>query len=301
MEMSEKLILPIFVVDAFTKTAFSGNPAGVCVLTDEKGKKIEISEKMKQKIASEMNLSETAFVQKLETGINEFKLQWFTPTVEVDLCGHGTLGTCHILLQETKLVSAESPSVTFHTLSGPLTVERKEGGSLQMNFPAGNPVEVTLSANSLDGIRTHLSFPPEAKIESIWHCAKTKKLVVELANLNHILALKINPEPLLNVPFGNLNVRGIIVTAKGNPQHPVLGEYDFISRYFTPWNGINEDPVTGSAHCVLTVYWSEKLKKKRMRAYQASSRGGILGVELLNDRVLLEGNSATVLRGTLQI
>lgn len=199
-------------------------------------------------------------------------------------------------------MSPDSPTLTFHTLSGPLIVQKNNSNnSLQMNFPQGNPVPVILSQQTINDIRFHLAFPSEAIIEQVYHCAKTRKLLIEVKDPASILALQINSESLMKVSFpSNLEVKGIIVTAQSSSS-PTFSQYDFISRYFAPWNGINEDPVTGSAHTVLAVYWCQKLKKTKLQAFQASARGGALGVELNQERVILDGTAVIVVRGTISL
>lgn len=227
--------LPIFIVDSFTKTPFSGNPAAVCVLSKDH----KLTDVHFQKIATEMNLSETAFVVPLDKP-NMFHLRWFTPTIEVALCGHATLATAHVLLNEQG-INAEL--LSFQTLSGLLTVQKTQDGMLQMNFPQGDPKKIQLEKSILEQICTHLPLSMDSIID-MQHCTKTKKLLIEVNNTEAVSKLSPSFDKLLSIDFGpNLNptMRGIIVTCKGK-------EYDFISRYFAPWNGINEDPVTGSAH-----------------------------------------------------
>jgi len=297
--------IPIFTVDAFTKSPFKGNPAAVCVFEDpQQVPKDEIL----QKIALEMNLSETAYVfplEKLNSNLecNKFRLRWFTPAVEVNLCGHATLATAYVLFTESgKRKGIPVPSsdfISFETLSGTLTVKKLEDGRLQLNFPQGNPVKVTLSNETLSHLEKFFPFE-RSKLIDIYHCSKTRKLLIELNSPEPILNCKPDYVGLMNIDFGELNVKGIMLTSKPNDSE--FKNYDFVSRYFAPWVAINEDPVTGSAHTVLTVYWSKKLNKKRLLAFQVSPRGGELGVELTEDsRVLLEGNAATFLRGEITI
>jgi len=285
--------LSIFTVDSFTTTPFTGNPAGVCLLLDQ----VTFEDSFMQKIATEMNISETAFVTpKAEE--NEFNLRWFTPIIEVNLCGYATLATAHILFSETRFKS--SSKLTFHTLSGPLTVTKSDYSSkLQMNFPQAKPVKVKLTEESIIGLENYLPLQKGEIIET-FHCPQTRKLLIEVESFKSIKSLSPNFVQLVNINFGELVVKGIIVTTKGDDLNSFNYNYDFISRYFAPWVGINEDPVTGSAHTVLSVYWGKKLNKKKMLGFQASKRGGDVGVELVeNDRVMLEGNEVTVLKGEI--
>jgi len=233
---------------------------------------------------------------------NRFHLRWLTPSVEVPLCGHATLASAHILFTEKfpGITNIDKDLLTFDTLSGPLTVERlKDSECLQMNFPLRKPVEVKLAEQILQQLIENLSLSNKEDIIEIQFSEVAKKLLVEVKSAQLLKNLHPNMEGLLKMKFGDLNVMGIIATstAAGEAKH-----YDFLSRYFTPWNGIPEDPVTGSAHTVLAPYWSNKLKKTKMNAFQASARGGDLLVEVLsNDRVLINGTSFTTLSGTLRV
>lgn len=261
-------MLKIFTVDAFTDKPFSGNPAGVCVLENE------IDDKLKQNIAAEMNLSETAFVRKIENG---FSLRWFTPKVEVELCGHATLASAHILWQEG-IINPDEEAVFQTVYKGKLTA-KKSGDEIILNFPVNIPVPAKFNdelEKALGEKYIHVSITDHHYLVEFDSAEKVKNIKPDFSLLS------------------KLEKFGTIITAKsGNP------EFDFISRFFAPLKGINEDPVTGSAHCVLTPYWSDKLNKKVMQAFQASGRGGKLTVELSVDRVLLKGNAVTVLKGEL--
>ncbi len=262
-----------FQIDAFTKIPFKGNPAAVCFMPTNLDDKFYLS------IAQEMNLSETAFVEEISKGI--FNLRWFTPLREVPLCGHATLATGYAIFKHLELGNER---VEFQTLSGSLYAERVQDG-IRLNFPENKPFKID---------------PPEEVLEALgvtdWvdvlYSDTNQKLVVHLQNENDLSNISPDFGSLLKVK-NILGWRGVIVTADG------IGEYDFISRYFAPWMGINEDPVTGSSHTVLAPYWGEKLGKSSMMAYQASARGGVLFVELINDRVFLTGNCVTVVRGNL--
>jgi PhzF family phenazine biosynthesis protein len=263
--------LPIYVVDAFADRPFTGNPAGVVPLPEP------IADSLMQSIASEMNHAETAF---LYPNGEAFHLRWFTPEIEVDLCGHATLASAHILYQLGKLSSNEVAN--FDTRSGRLTAEKTETG-LRLDFPALPCLETVEGLKP--SIARALKIAPRQAFRSKFD------LLVELDGEQSVRELK--PDLAL---LAQLDVRGVIVTAKSETLN-----VDFISRFFAPNAGVPEDPVTGSAHCCLAPYWGRILGKTKMRAYQASSRGGYIEVELLEDRVLLTGSATTVLSGTLKV
>jgi PhzF family phenazine biosynthesis protein len=260
--------MPIAItqVDAFTGRPFAGNPAAVCILRDVP------SEEWMQSVAREMNLSETAFLQPREDGFN---LRWFTPAVEVDLCGHATLASAHVLW-ETGVVDAATPA-RFHTRSG-LLIARRNGGEIELDFPATRP-EV---ATPPDGLSEALGATPVAVARSRFD------YLAELESEDIVRKLQPDFRALRKLP-----VRGVMVTARGE------GQYDFVSRFFAPAAGVDEDPVTGSAHCCLGPYWQERLRRDEFMAYQASARGGEVRVKVAGDRVLLSGKAVTVLRGEL--
>lgn len=259
--------LPIFQVDAFTDKPFAGNPAAVCLLPGAQ------DEGWMQNVASEMNLSETAFLYRQEAGFN---LRWFTPAVEVDLCGHATLASAHILWEAGHLKPNESAH--FYTHSGLLRAERK-GGWVELDFPA-EPEEPVPPP---DDLAKALGINPEYVGENRFD------YLVEVDSEETVRSMK--PDFAL---LGRISSRGIMVTSRATSP-----EYDFISRFFAPGVGINEDPVTGSAHCCLGPFWSERLGKNELVAYQASSRGGIVRVRVSGERVYLGGQAITVLRGEL--
>lgn len=285
--------IPIFTVDAFTNLPFKGNPAAVCLLENT------LQDELYQKIAAEMNLSETAFVTKLKPTDSfssgaRFGLRWFTPTNEIALCGHATLASAAALFFKKE---NPNPVVTFETLSGELQV-RQHGESLVMNFPLNKP-EVQDFNKFSNVIKATVGDLP---VQEVCYCKTTKKLVVRLADTCDRSALtSLSPvaETLLRSESSG-KVKSIIVTIKGAPT--VQPGYDFFSRNFAPWNGIPEDPVTGSAHTVLAAYWSEKLGKKKMLAYQCSKRGGELELEVRDDgRVDIAGRAVILLQGTLKL
>jgi PhzF family phenazine biosynthesis protein len=257
--------MKLYQVDAFTNEIFKGNPAGVCILP----RNASINDILLQNIAMEMNLSETAFLIKEK---NEYNLRWFTPEVEVDFCGHATSASAHILWE--KGLEDIKNELIFNTKSGKLFA-KKIKNKIKLNFPIFEVNEV----QSNDKINTSLGINP------IFIGTDTKRYLIEIENDRELLRIK--PD------FNQLKEIGktvFIVTCKSdNP------EYDFYSRFFAPSVGINEDPVTGSAHSYLVPYWAKKLKKRILNSYQASKRGGEIECELTDDkRVLLRGNALTV-------
>jgi len=270
--MSKGSKIPLYQVDAFTSKPFSGNPAAVCILEDETS-----SDNM-LKIAAEMNFSETAFVGPVDDdGLR--KLQWFTPKVEVPLCGHATLATSHVLLREIGV----DPPLRFETLSGILTVEEEQDW-IRMDFPADPPVP----EDAPEGLLEALGCPadsPTAKAEKIW--------IVRLGSEKKVKDLDPDMAALAKVELGETQL-GVSVTAPGT------AGYDFSSRFFGPWVGVDEDPVTGSAHTALGPYWMDELKSEALRARQVSARDGKLRVRMDGDRVHVSGQAVTVVKGTLQ-
>ena len=262
-----KLEIKIYQVDAFTSKAFSGNPAAVCILERE------AEESWMQNLASEMNLSETAFLYMVENGIN---LRWFTPTVEVDLCGHATLASAHILWEEGLLKPGEDAH--FHTRSGLLKAS-KNNNFIELDFPT----EPELEASMPKGLDDALAINP-------LYIGKNRfDYLVEIDSEQTLRDLDPNFSLLKTIP-----ARGIIVTSLSEYE-----EYDFVSRFFAPASGIDEDPVTGSAHCCLGPYWQKRLGKEQFKAYQVSKRGGEVKVVVRGDRVILGGNAVTVFRGDI--
>ena len=257
----------IFQVDAFTDTPFAGNPAGVCVLPQA------VDETWMQQVANEMNLSETAFLVEQDDG---YRLRWFTPAVEVELCGHATLASAHILWEQGFL-PADSPA-RFHTQSGLLSAVRKDSW-IEMDFPA----EPEKPAD----------FPQE-----VFNAFGADALYVGKNRFDYLLEFDSADSVRKMVPnfsmLSDVSGRGFIVTSRSDRE-----PYDFISRFFAPAAGINEDPVTGSAHCCLAPYWAEKLSKNELTGFQASARGGVVKVRVGGDRVYLMGQAVTVMRATL--
>jgi PhzF family phenazine biosynthesis protein len=257
----------IFQVDAFTDKPFAGNPAAVCILPKPR------DETWMQNVAKEMNLSETAFLHGRDDG---FDLRWFTPAVEVALCGHATLASDHVLW-ETGMLKPEEQA-RFHTRSGLLTAERK-GEEIELNFPA-TPEK---PASAPPGLIEALGIVPKYVGKSRYD------YLIELESEEAVRNMAPDFARLTALP-----VRGIIVTSRSTTPG-----YDFVSRFFAPSAGIDEDPVTGSAHCCLGPFWSKRLGKDEMVAYQASARGGIVHVRLRKDRAYLRGRAVTILRGEL--
>jgi len=262
------MAIPVYQVDAFTGAMFAGNPAAVCPLEEW------LDDALMQKIAAENNLAETAFFVPVDNG---YKLRWFTPAVEVALCGHATLATAFVILNYLK---PDTDRVRFHTLSGELIVTR-DGDQLQMDFPALVPEPM---APRMD-IHTALggAMPAEWFRLSKVHAADYLMTVFHAAD--EVAALR--PD------FRTLGAN-VIVTAKGF-------DVDFISRFFAPASGIDEDPVTGSSHCSLAPYWAQKLGKRKLTARQISARSGEMTCEMKDDRVLLTGSCVLFMQGAISI
>ncbi|XP_072321069.1 phenazine biosynthesis-like domain-containing protein 1 [Eucyclogobius newberryi] len=285
--------IPVYTLDAFTNLAFKGNPAAVCPLQHE------LSEEMYQKISAEMNLSETAFIIKLNPSDNfttgsRFRLRWFTPTTEVNLCGHATLATARVLFQYENNVNK---TLVFETRSGELCVTRY-GDNCVMDFPL-NPASPADPHEFRDIIKATVGSLP---VQEVYLSAKTKKLLIRLADTcdrSELCNIKIDPT-VMQRSESTGKVKGVIVTMIGSPNEQP--GYDFYSRYFAPWFGITEDPVTGSAHTVLGSYWAEKLGKLKLLAYQCSSRGGEMELEVRDDgRINISGTTVTIMRGTITL
>ncbi|HET6566342.1 MAG TPA: PhzF family phenazine biosynthesis protein [Rhodothermales bacterium] len=260
--------IQIIQVDAFTDSPFAGNPAAVCILPGWR------EETWLQAVAREMNLSETAFL--VPRPDHDFDLRWFTPAVEVDLCGHATLASAHVLWS-TRVLKPKSEA-RFHTRSGLLTA-RKSRKWIILDFPAAPPEKAAL---------------PPALVQALGavpvYCGKNRfDYIVDVDSEAVVRSL----EPDLNL-LATLECRGVIVTARSK-----MKGVDFVSRFFGPRVGISEDPVTGSAHCCLGPYWQKRLRKKQLVGYQASDRGGTVRVELDGSRVKLSGQAVTVLEARL--
>ena len=261
------MALRIVQVDAFTAKPFAGNPAAVCLLAHAADKR------WMQDVAREMNLSETAFLFREDDAWN---LRWFTPVVEVDLCGHATLASAHVLWQEGHLLAGAQ--ARFDTKSGRLTADRR-GEWIEMAFPAQIAQPATPPDTLLDALGVVATYVGKNRTDYL----------VEVESEAIVRALQ--PD------FGRLRalpMRGVIVTSKASSD-----AFDFVSRFFGPGSGVDEDPVTGSAHCCLAPYWGKRLGKVEMVGYQASPRGGVVAVRNAGDRVILAGQAVTVLRGEL--
>lgn len=265
--MEGRLTFPLFHVDAFTDRAFHGNPAAVCLL-DAAGE-----EGWMQLVGAEMNLAETAFVSPREGG---YDLRWFTPTCEVDLCGHATLASAHVLWETGRLVPTDI--ARFHTRSGWLTAARRDD-LIDLDFPA-------TPADPAPAFAASLAEAVGAPVE--WAGRSRFDLVARLASADAVRNASPDYARVAALPC-----RGVIVTAVGDDGN------DFVSRFFGPQSGIDEDPVTGSAHCALAPYWAGILGRNSLIGYQASPRGGTVRVQLEGDRVRLSGHAITILRGEL--
>ena len=261
--------LQIVQVDAFADRPFAGNPAAVCVLPAPR------DEAWMQAVAREMNLSETAFLHP-ENG--DYRLRWFTPGAEVALCGHATLASAHVLWEDGAL--PRDRQARFQSKSGLLTATAR-GDWIELDFPATAPV----AAPPPQGLTSALG----QGVAPRWVGRSRFDYLLELDSEAQVRALKPDLGALERV-----EARGVIVTSRATTQG-----YDFVSRFFAPRVGVPEDPVTGSAHCALAPYWSERLGRTEMTAYQASARGGVVRLRLAGERVMLGGQAVTVLRGEL--
>jgi len=272
--------LPLYIVDAFTATPFRGNPASVCLLERE------LPEATMQAIAAEMKHSETAFALPLDgppRRATRFALRWFTPEVEVPLCGHATLATAAVILCE---LANPGHVIHFETQSGRLSA-RRDGGHIALDFPAEDfrPTAVAPEVSAALGA---------CEVKAACYARKDRNLLLHLGRESEVRDLA--PDfTRLRAARGNAPFLGVIVTAAGS------GDYDFVSRYFAPWVGIDEDPVTGAAHCALAPYWASLTGKCAMRAYQASRRGGEMTVRCKGERVELVGDAVIVAVATLRL
>jgi len=260
--------LRITQVDAFTDKPFAGNPAGVCILP----KAAEPAWMLD--VAREMSLAETAFLVKQRDG---YDLRWFTPSVEVDLCGHATLASAHVLWEDGHL----KPDVQarFHTKSGLLTADRRDSW-IELDFPATPATPAPAPAGLLEALGEKALFVGRSKFDYL----------VEVES--EAVVRRLDPDM---GAIARVEARGVIVTSRADAK----SKYDFVSRFFAPQSGVPEDPVTGSAHCALAPYWGAKLGKKKLVAFQASARGGEIRLQLEGDRVRLGGQAVTVLRAEL--
>jgi len=258
--------IPVYQIDAFADRLFKGNPAAVCPLNEW------LPEALMQSVAMENNLSETAFFIPTEEG---YHIRWFTPHCEVDLCGHATLASAHVLYHH---LGYKKSGIRFHSRSGELLVKKGENRVIEMNFPAyrAEPVPNSPVYGEVFGIQ------PVAVYQGNY-------LMLEYASDLAVRSIQPDFEKVKS-----LDKVGVIITSSAE-------EYDFISRFFAPAMGINEDPVTGSAHSMLIPFWSERLNKKHLQAYQCSARGGILEGEYADTRVIIGGRAVTFLEGMLSL
>jgi PhzF family phenazine biosynthesis protein len=261
--------ISIYQVDAFSNELFSGNPAAVCPL--EKF----LSDELMQSIAAENNLSETAFFVKNSKG---YEIRWFTPAREVKLCGHATLATAYVIF---RYFEQSADQIKFDSKSGPLYVRKIDNGIIQLNFPAIFPEKIELMSELSEAL---------GAVPTSLYQSKQDFLAV-YRHQDEILSIKPDFNQLLE-----LDLRGVIVSSPGKQ-----GEYDFVSRFFVPKCGVPEDPVTGSAHCILTPYWASVLDKTKLKAKQLSKRGGVLLCELEDNRVYLSGNASLYMQGEIFI
>ncbi len=259
--------IPYFVIDAFAERPFEGNPAAVCLLSER------ADPKWMQLVAREMNLSETAFVSPRGAG---FELRWFTPTVEVDLCGHATLASAHVLWNHG--ASVASASLKFFTRSGELSA-RRDGEWIVLDFPTEPATQAAAPDELVRGLGLIPSWVGKSRFDYL--CELEDE--VEVRSLSPDMAI-----------LARVETRGVIVTARST------GGFDFVSRFFAPGSGVPEDPVTGSAHCTLGPYWAERLKKTELVAWQASPRGGLVKVSVGGARTLLGGRAFTIAEGRLR-
>lgn len=272
-----------FHVDAFTSEQFKGNPAGVCILDEF------IPTEQMQQIAAELNHSETAFVVKGSDPENRYEcplyhLKWFTPEVEVPLCGHATLAASKVLHSEYGI---DKDCVTYDTLSG-LLYTRKSDKGITMNFP-------TDKFTNMEPSEQLLWYMGISHYERAIYSDQLNKIIIELGSEKEVRRLLPDFEKLKRLDL-EFDIRGVAVTCKGE------GKYDFLTRYFNPWFGVDEDPVTGSVHTILAPYWADILGKKELLAYQASKRGGELFLSLTDDdRIELSGEAIVVMDGELRL
>jgi len=278
--------IPIWTVDAFTSKPFSGNPAAVCLLEED------LPDDLKQNIAAEMNISETCFVTKQKIGSfsagEKFGLRWFTPTNEVPLCGHATLAAATVLFQISKNCN---PVIKFDTLSGVLEAQKK-GGKVVLDLPKNTPEPVEQGEFQELVTEVCCGLP----VQEVLLSRSTRKLLIRLDdNVTMEQLQKISPA-ISRLPEieSSGRVAGVILTVRSE-------EFHFISRYFAPWNGIPEDPVTGSAHTVLAPYWASQLGLQKMVAKQCSPRGGVLELSLNSgDRIEVAGEAVIVMEGFIK-
>lgn len=260
--------MQLFGVDAFTPVPFRGNPACVCIIEKDR------PDEWKQSVASELNVSETAFLQG---GDVSWGLRWFTPQVEVDLCGHATLASAHVLWETGRVDKGRG--IAFETRSGKLGASN-DGDWVELDFPEEPPQETKAPDRLLSALGTEASWVGKNRFDYIVEVESEKKLK------------GLKPDFVM---LGEVSTRGVIVTSRSQG-----GQYDFVSRFFAPAVGVSEDPVTGSAHCCLGPYWKEKTGLDILTAYQVSRRGGFLKLRVAGGRVFISGQAVTVWRGEIE-
>ncbi|GFU15160.1 phenazine biosynthesis-like domain-containing protein 1 [Nephila pilipes] len=295
---SEKLnVLPLFIADAFTKKPFSGNPAAVCLLPSN----YDIDNCTKQKIAAEMNLSQTAFLKTVKEGNTfqngkRFTLEWFTPICEVPLCGHATMATSAVLFAEC---GNESEVVEFETLSGILKAKRLPDNRIEMEFPAYEFKSMMGKCDEL--IKAIVNDLPVQNVVF----STSKMYLIQLSDsVTRKQFEEMKPDDAKMLAAEPNRIIGAIVTLKASGEDCVDDEgnsYDFLTRFFTPWLGVSEDPVCGSSHCVLAPYWAKILYKKNFYGHYCSRREGNVHVQLVDDRILLSGHATVVVKGQLHM
>ena len=266
MGLKGRLSLPFYQVDAFTDEVFSGNPAGVCLLEDP------LEDQIMQQIAAENNLAETAFIR---TDLSPYQIRWFTPTVEVDLCGHATLAAAYVLFNQKN----SDDFVRFQSLRSGELIVIKNGEQLTLDFPVDQIIPIGIKNNWIEAIGTPILEAYKGRTD----------LILRVENESIVKEIQPDFASIKKWPYV-----GVIVTAKGS-------DVDFVSRFFGPAVGIDEDPVTGSAHTSLVAFWSKKLKKTKLSARQESKRQGNLLCEINGDRALITGNAQLYLKGEIYV
>lgn len=264
-----------FIINAFTNKPFSGNPAGVCLIDSK------IDEKLMQAIASELNLSETAFLQK-RTSDEDYSIRYFTPTVEIDFCGHATLASAKLVLDKLG-----EKNVEFTTQKELKISANSQDIYIKMQFPLYETIDYKNNKELLDAFGIANASPSR-------YCKELDMLIIEVNDKQSLLQISPDFQKAID---SSSEIKEVVVTTKSEDQ-----AYDFYSRCFCPWIGINEDPVTGASHSVLAKYWGDKLNKKKMSAYQLSNRGGFLELKILDDETLeVSSNAQIVFEGVLNV
>tara|TARA_B100000683_G_C12352608_1_gene499598 strand:- start:54 stop:866 length:813 start_codon:yes stop_codon:yes gene_type:complete len=264
-----------YIVDSFTDKPFKGNPAGVCLLQEK------LNENQMLSIAQELGLSETAFISKIKNP-NHYSIRFFSPVMEIPLCGHATLASSKVIFQNEPI-----EEINFQNFQNLKLKINKDGEFIKMEFPVYNTVKEQVPKELLKALGLNNIINSEFNKE-------TKILLIEVDNSNILLNLKPNFEQLKN---SHNSINGVLVTSKSNKEN-----YDFESRYFWPWSGTNEDPVTGGTHTFLTKYWSQRLNKTKMNSFQCSQRTGFMEVELIsNKKLTIKGKAQLTLKGTMFI